>query len=185
MRFPFSRRTFLKASALASLSLLCGGKTALAGLAGSGSPAGRLNLYNIHTSEKLRVTFRDYSGQYDEQALESLNWFFRCHHTNKQCPMDIDTLEYLSLVDENLGGSNEIHIISGYRSPEYNRFLLNQGHNVAKKSLHLQGRALDIRIPKVSTASVQRAALNLQLGGVGYYPANDFVHIDSGDFRTW
>ncbi|MGV1100394.1 YcbK family protein [Thiovibrio sp. JS02] len=184
MHFPFSRRSFLKASLLGSLAL-CVSNPAWASLAEEFAAPGRLNLYNTHTGEKLRLTFRDYSGHYDEQALEALNWFFRCHYTNRQCDMDVDTLEYLNLVDQRLGRGNEIHIISAYRSPEYNKFLLNQGRRVAKKSLHLEGRALDIRIPKIPTSDIRQAALRLQLGGVGYYPGSDFVHIDSGDFRTW
>ncbi len=184
MPSSFSRRSFLKASLLGSLAL-CAGSPAWASLAEEFAFPGRLRLYNTHTGEKLRVTFRDYAGQYDEGALAELNWFFRCHYTNKQCEMDIDTLEYLNLVDQRLGGGKEIHVISAYRSPEYNRFLLNQGRRVAKKSLHLEGRALDIRIPGVATAQIRQAALRLQLGGVGYYPGSNFVHLDSGDFRTW
>jgi uncharacterized protein YcbK (DUF882 family) len=88
-------------------------------------------------------------------------------------------------VGTRLGGGNEIHVISGYRSPQYNDHLLSRGRKVAKQSLHLEGRALDIRIPGTALSLLQRTALSLRLGGVGYYPRGNFVHIDSGAFRTW
>ena len=179
------RRSFLKASLLAGLTLF-GGQTAWAReLLDEGLPLGKLSLLNLHSGERLAVTYRDRSGEYDLQALDELNWLLRCHHTNEVHPIDVRTLEYLSLVDQRLGGSNEIHIISAYRAPAYNELLRQKGRQVAKNSLHLQGRAIDIRVPGVKLANLRRAALDLELGGVGYYPRTDFVHIDSGAFRMW
>ncbi|MBU4033179.1 MAG: DUF882 domain-containing protein, partial [Proteobacteria bacterium] len=148
-------------------------------------PSGRLNLYNTHTGEKVSTVYRDQSGEYNTQAINEINWLLRCHFTNEQHPIDIQTLDFLDLVNTRLGCDNEIHVISGYRSPEYNNRLRSLGRKVAKHSLHLEGRALDIRIPGTSLSSLQRAALSLRLGGVGYYPNGNFVHIDSGAFRTW
>lgn len=179
------RRTFLKASLLTGLALFSGHTAWARELLDSGLPLGKLSLLNLHSGERLTVTYRDRSGEYDLQALDDLNWLLRCHHTNEAHPFDVQTLEYLNLVDHRLGGNNEIHIISGYRSPKYNEYLRRQGRKVAERSLHLQGRAIDIRIPKVKLANLQRAARELRLGGVGYYPGNDFVHLDSGDFRMW
>jgi uncharacterized protein YcbK (DUF882 family) len=182
---PWCRRTFLKASLLAGLAL-CGGQVAWAReLPEDGLPLGKLSLLNIHSGERLTVTYRDRSGEYDLRALDELNWLLRCHHTNEVHAIDVRTLEYLNLVDQRLGGSNEVHIISAYRSPAYNELLRRKGRQVAKNSLHLQGRAIDIRVPGVKLANLRRAALDLELGGVGYYPRTDFVHIDSGTFRMW
>jgi uncharacterized protein YcbK (DUF882 family) len=184
MHLPTSRRSFLKASLLTTLAFLHPGK-AQANFPAEKQPSGRLNLYNIHTGEKINTAYRDPDGRYNPQAINELNWLLRCHHTNEQHPIALQTLDFLDLLNSKLGCDNEIHIISGFRSPKYNAYLISQGHKVAKHSLHLEGRALDIRIPGTPLANLQRTALALRLGGVGYYPSNDFVHIDSGAFRTW
>ncbi|MFZ5774002.1 MAG: YcbK family protein [Thermodesulfobacteriota bacterium] len=185
MHFSFNRRSFLKASLFTTLACLLGADKAWANLPEEGFAPGRLHLYNIHTGEKARVTFRGWDGQYDQEAIDRINWLLRCHYTNEEHPIDPVTLEYLNQVDQLLGGSNEIHVISGYRSPNYNNQLIQRGHKVAKNSLHLQGRALDIRIPGTELTTLHQAALSLRLGGVGFYPGDNFVHIDSGAFRTW
>jgi len=182
---PWCRRSFLKASLLAGLALF-GGQAAWAReLLEKGLPLGKLSLLNIHSDERLAVTYRDRSGEYDLRALDELNWLLRCHHTNEVHPIDVRTLEYLNLVDQRLGGNNEIHVISAYRSPAYNELLRQKGHQVAEKSLHLQGRAIDVRMPGIKLVHLRRVARDLQLGGVGYYPGNDFVHLDSGAIRMW
>ncbi|MDG4475131.1 YcbK family protein [Thiovibrio frasassiensis] len=184
MRLPFSRRSFLKASLLTTLAFLHPGTTQASFLPKK-QPSGRLNLYNIHTGEKLNTTYRDPDGTYNPQAINELNRLLRCHHTNEQHPIDLQTLDFLDQVNTQLGSTNEIHVISGFRSPKYNDYLISKGHKVAKHSLHLEGRAIDIRIPGTALSTLQRTALSFRLGGVGYYPSEDFVHIDSGSFRTW
>jgi uncharacterized protein YcbK (DUF882 family) len=179
------RRSFLKASLLAGFALF-GGQAAWAReLLDGGLPLGRLSMLNLHSGERLAVTYRDRTGEYDLQALDELNRLLRCHHTDEVHPIDVQTLEYLNLVDYRLGGKNEIHVISAYRSPTYNELLIQKGRKVAKNSLHLQGKAIDIRMPGVKLANLRHVARDLQLGGVGYYPGNDFVHLDSGAFRMW
>lgn len=184
MHLPSSRRSFLKASLLTTLALLHPGK-AQANFSLERPASGRLKLYNIHTGEKISATYRDPNGQYNTQAVNELNWLLRCHYTNEQHPIALQTLDFLDLLNTRLGCDNEIHVVSGYRSPKYNDYLISQGHKVAKHSLHLEGRAIDIRIPGMALATIQHTALLLRLGGVGYYPSEDFVHIDSGAFRTW
>lgn len=184
MPFTPSRRLFLKASLLTTLAFLLP-ENALANFSTEKQVPGRLKLYNIHTGERISTTYRDHDGQYNPQAIQELNWLLRCHYTDQQHPIDLQTLDFLDLVNTRLGCANEIHIISGYRSPEYNTYLLNQGHKVAKHSLHLEGRAIDISIPGTALSTLQRTALSCRLGGVGYYPSEDFVHIDSGRFRSW
>jgi uncharacterized protein YcbK (DUF882 family) len=148
-------------------------------------PEGRLSLYNVHTREKLAVTYRKHGNEYDPEALKDLNWFLRCNYTNKKIDMDTNVIEYLNIVDNQFGGDNEIHIISGFRSLEYNSLLREEGRRVAHHSLHMLGKAIDFFIPRVSLKNLRMAALSLQYGGVGYYPQTGFVHIDSGNFRTW
>jgi uncharacterized protein YcbK (DUF882 family) len=99
--------------------------------------------------------------------------------------MDAAVVEFLNAVDRRLGGAHEIHVISGFRAPEYNDWLIRHGHAVARGSLHLVGKAIDVRFPGLPLGAVRNAARALGLGGVGYYPQSDFVHIDSGPLRSW
>jgi uncharacterized protein YcbK (DUF882 family) len=187
------RRSFLKASVLGSAALLF--RPALARgeeKAASSSelnpgklPEGILSLYNIHTEEKLDVTYRRESGEYDPKALKALNWILRCHYTNLVANIDLAVIEIVNLVDKMIGGGRMIHVISGFRSKEYNQLLAREGHHVARHSLHMLGKAIDIRIPDVDLFSIRETALELELGGVGYYPESDFVHLDSGRVRFW
>lgn len=180
-----NRRLFLKAS-LAGVLLLAGRNPAFSKTATNMRlPEGKLSLYNTHSLERLTINYRDPKGNYSPDALKSLNWILRCPYTGEVANMDIRAIEHLNLVDKQLGGGNEFHIISGYRSPEYNSQLRRKGHHVAKHSLHLKGKAIDISIPGVGLDKLRRTALNLNYGGVGYYPGAGFVHLDSGSFRTW
>ncbi len=181
----WSRRLFLKAS-LAGAMLLAGKRPAFpSNPIDLRLPEGKLSLFNTHSKERLTVNYRDSEGNFNLDALHSLNWILRCHYTGAIADMDIRVIEYLNEVDKNLGGGNEFHVISGYRSPEYNGLLRREGHNVARHSLHMEGKAIDISVPGVSLDKLRRVALNLRCGGVGYYPGSGFVHIDSGSFRTW
>lgn len=179
-----NRRTFLKASLVGAFLLFSG--PAFAEIVYSGeSTEGNLRLFNIHTNERLEVCYRDDSGNYDHEALSELNNFLRCHHTQEVIQMDMMVIEFINMVDKRLGGGNEIHIISGFRSPEYNNMLIREGRKVVKNSLHLLGKAIDVYFPRIPLNSVRQAALDLRLGGVGYYPKSGFVHLDSGRFRYW
>lgn len=186
--FFSTRRTFLKYSCFAAaVSLLhpalgwCKGDEETAVLL-QPTP---LSLYNTHTGERLTIAHRTPKGDYDPAALIELDCLLRCHYTNEIHPIDPRTLDYLSLLDRQFGGGRDIHIISAYRSPRYNALLQSQGRGVAGKSLHLQGRALDVRIRGVELDRLKETALLLARGGVGYYPRSDFVHIDSGPVRRW
>lgn len=180
-----NRRSFIKASIWATLAL-CYGDNAMALVRPEDRlPLGRLALRNVHTGERLAVTYRDQTGRYNRAALDAVNRLLRCHYTNTIHPIDVRTLEHLNLAMRRMGTNKDIHVISGYRSPEYNAMLRRQSRKVASHSLHMEGRAIDFRIPGVSLSTVRRAALSLAYGGVGYYPGNDFVHLDSGAFRTW
>lgn len=183
-----SRRTFFKYSFCSVAAALLLARRSW-GKPGEPAPllqaAPLLSLFNTHTSERLTVAYRTPSGAYDSTALSELNRLLRCHYSNEIHPIDPLALDYLSLLDQKLGGGHDIHVISAYRSPVYNELLQREGRGVASHSLHLQGRALDIRIPGVQLDRLKETALLLARGGVGYYPRSDFVHIDSGPFRRW
>lgn len=144
---------------------------------------GRLAFYNTHTNEKLDVVFRD-GGKYDMDEIEKINHILRCRFTNKQTQMSRELVELIDKIQDHFYGK-EIHIISGFRHPEFNGYLRNAGHKVAKYSLHMQGVAIDIRIPGVSTKALRDYAASLRAGGVGYYPSQSFVHVDVGRVRYW
>ena len=177
-----TRRSF-RTTALAGAGALLG--VGVRPQTAAASPPGRLALYNTHTRETLDVTFRDGAGRYDAGALTALDHVLRCHYAGLTARMDLAVLEFLDAVDRRLGGDHEIHVISGFRSPEYNDWLLRHGHRVARRSLHLVGKAIDVRFPGVHLRAVRDAARALGLGGVGYYPGSDFVHLDSGRPRSW
>jgi uncharacterized protein YcbK (DUF882 family) len=148
-------------------------------------PEGELSFYNVHTDERLRVRYRDEKGEYDLSALDDLNHILRCHHTGEIVAIDPRVIEHINLVQKTLGGAGEIHVISGYRSPEYNAILVKRSRRAAPRSLHVEGQAVDFFIPGTRLREIRQTALKLQYGGVGYYPRADFIHLDCGPFRSW
>ena len=181
----WTRRSFMAASLPAAAALVLPASRGRAAAAVPGDAPGRLALYNIHTREGVSVVYRDAGGRYDRDGLERLNRVLRCHYTGETAPIDLRVLEFLRAVHARLGGDHEIHVISGFRSAAYNAWLVRHGSGVATHSLHLVGRAIDVRFPTLHLAEVRRTALDLGGGGVGYYPASDFVHLDSGRVRSW
>ena len=180
----WTRRSFI-ASSLAAASALLPAPRGRAAAAVPGSAPGRLALYNVHTGEGLTVVYRDADGRYDREGLDRLNRVLRCHYTGETAPIDLRVIEFLRAVDLGLGGNREIHVISGFRSAVYNAWLVRRGSGVSTHSLHLVGRAIDVRFPALALAAVRRIALDLGVGGVGYYPASGFIHLDSGRVRSW
>lgn len=180
----WNRRSFLKVS-LVGVSVLLGRLGVPENVIAETPPPGELSVYNTHTRERLEVAYRDASGHYDPAALDAIDHVLRCHYTEQIAHIDRQVIEFVNLVDKALGGDHEIDIISGFRSAAYNEWLIEHGHGVAKHSLHLVGKAIDLRIRGVDLDVVRRTALRLERGGVGYYPRSDFVHLDSGRVRTW
>lgn len=176
------RRAFLKSSvflAAPTLSIPAFAKTAQA------APGEHtLRLYNTHTGEKLNSVFWA-EGQFVPDALQDINKVLRDHRTNKIADMDPELLLLLTAVNAKMGNNKELHIISGYRSPESNAKLQAASGGVAKRSLHMEAKAIDIRIPGKDLKMLQRAALSIKGGGVGYYPDSQFVHVDTGRVRSW
>lgn len=144
----------------------------------------RLTLYNTHTSEELSFVCCPQQN-YDRRLLTRFNYFLRDHHSDQVRNMDPALLDLLYAVSVLTRSNGEFNIISGYRSPETNAMLRKVSHGVAEHSLHIQGKAIDLRTEDVSTRTLRTAALALEQGGVGYYRASDFIHMDTGDVRSW
>ena len=143
-----------------------------------------LSFYNLHTGEKLRVTYA-VDGLYVPGALAKINHLLRDHRTGDATHMDPQLIDILHLIQQETGSNEAFQIISGYRSPKTNNLLRQTSSKVAKKSLHMEGKAMDIRLPDRGTKQLRNAALSISKGGVGYYPSSRFVHIDTGRVRNW
>ena len=145
----------------------------------------RLHFFHTHTGEHLNIVYRHGEG-YDQEALTRLSQYLRDHRTGEIHEYDPRVFDLLHDLTTALGNSDlEIDVICGYRTPRSNEFLRTHGHGVARYSLHMQAMAIDIRVPGVPTAQLRDAALALHRGGVGYYAASDFVHVDVGRVRRW
>lgn len=177
------RRYFLKMGAQAAVSALLP-MSAMASINGILIPERRLSFYNTHTDERLEVCYYN-QGRYQFHALKKINYIFRDHYSGKIKPIHKDLLDLLHAISMTLGDGAQFHIISGYRSPETNAMLRKKTKAVAKNSLHIQGKAADIRIPDCDTKRLSNICMKMQAGGVGYYPESDFVHVDTGDVRCW
>ena len=148
------------------------------------TPERELAFLNLHTGEKCQAVYWDEAG-YQTDGLAQINRILRDFRTGQQVAMDPNLLDLLYRLQAKLDSRKPIHIISGYRSPKTNAGLRAKSNGVAKKSLHMQGRAIDLRIPGVRLSHLRDAALVLRGGGVGYYPKSDFVHLDTGAVRSW
>jgi uncharacterized protein YcbK (DUF882 family) len=143
-----------------------------------------LSFYNTHTGDTLKTVYWA-QGSYFPDALEEINRILRDHRSGEVKPIAPGLLDLAHRLRRMLDTDGPIHIISGYRSPATNARLASQGGGVAKHSMHLEGAALDLRLPGRDLKDVHRAALALQGGGVGYYARSEFVHIDIGRVRRW
>lgn len=144
----------------------------------------RLQLRNLHTNEFVSTPYW-IEGEYQLDALQSLNHCLRDHRSGEVIDMDPLLIDNIYNLQSKLEHRGEIHIISGYRSPKTNAALRKNSNGVAKKSLHMQGRAIDLRLPKQTLSTVRKAALTMKSGGVGYYPKSNFLHLDTGRVRHW
>ena len=143
-----------------------------------------LSFVHTHTHERLTVPyFAD--GAYLPEGLSTLNSFLKDFRTGDEHPIDPALYDFLNDLRLATRTKSPFHVISAYRSPHTNAMLRENGRGVAKGSLHLQGRAIDVRLADVESAALRDAAVELQLGGVGYYRGPDFVHVDTGRVRRW
>ncbi|TXH32490.1 MAG: DUF882 domain-containing protein [Rhodospirillaceae bacterium] len=143
-----------------------------------------LGFYNTHTDEQLKATYWS-NGRYDKGALKDINFILRDHRNNEVMPIDTKLLDLLTDLHRRSGSTKAIQIVCGYRSPQTNAMLVKTSRGVAKNSLHMQGKAIDIRLADVSVRDLRDTALGMKQGGVGYYPRSAFVHVDTGKVRHW
>jgi uncharacterized protein YcbK (DUF882 family) len=143
-----------------------------------------LSFYNLHTSESLKTVYWQ-RGQYLAPSLGDINRVLRDYRTGEKHDIDPRLLDLLCDLRLRLDTHEPLHIISGYRSPKTNAMLHANSNGVAEHSLHLDGKAVDIRIPGRNLSLLRKTALSMKAGGVGYYPSSDFVHVDTGRVRSW
>jgi uncharacterized protein YcbK (DUF882 family) len=147
--------------------------------------ARRLALAHTHTREQIDLVYA-VGDHFIPQALDTLNRFLRDHYTGDIGVIDPQVFDQLNLVRQALGCERAFEVISGYRCPATNANLrLTRSGGVAKHSLHMEGRAIDVRLPGVPLADLRDAALSLRAGGVGFYAREQFVHLDTGRVRHW
>jgi uncharacterized protein YcbK (DUF882 family) len=169
-----------------SVILLLGGHAVAAPVAGPEAPVERsIELFNTHTRETVKVVYKR-GDAFVPEALEKLNHILIDHRSGEVHEMDPNLFDQLTDLAAAAGVAPSYEIISGYRSPESNsKMAARPGSGVSKKSLHMQGRAMDVRLKGVSVEKLRDLALAAKRGGVGYYQRSQFVHIDTGSFRTW
>jgi uncharacterized protein YcbK (DUF882 family) len=174
-----SRRRFIRTIAVAAPAL------ALPGLSFA-LPAEprRLRFFHTHTAEKLDVVYHE-GGAYLPDALGELNYLLRDFRSNDVVAIDPKLLDFLYAAQQRVGSHGTYEIISAYRSPATNEMLRRRGGGVAKRSMHLEGKAIDVRLTDARTRDLRKASIELARGGVGYYERSNFVHLDTGRVRRW
>jgi uncharacterized protein YcbK (DUF882 family) len=143
-----------------------------------------LSFYNIYTDEYVNEVYWE-DGRYRTEGLERINYIMRDVRYGKERPIDVQLLDLLYAVRRKLRCDAPFDLVSGYRTPWHNAMLARRNRGAARNSLHMYGKAVDINLPGCSLEDVRRAATELRIGGVGYYPSSKFVHVDVGRVRYW
>lgn len=178
---PLTRRWLLGAAAATAAMAAA---PLQAATVASRARSNRLSLHNLHTNERLEVQFR-YGRDYDRRALAALNHLLRDWRQDEVRPIDPLLFDIMMELAARVGQPPRFGIVSGYRSPKTNDMLRRNGGGAAKRSLHMVGRAIDLRLEGTKLPRLRQAAIELGAGGVGYYPRSSFLHIDTGDVRSW
>lgn len=182
------RRAFLGLGAIAAAGALVPSKVqAATATARAAAPERVLSFFNTHTGERLKTTYCT-GGSYVPDSLKDLNYILRDFRVDQIKPIDPRVFDLLHELGGTLETDQPFHIISGYRSPQTNALLRERGGTttgVASHSLHMVGQAIDIRVPGVKLDHLRDAAKSLKIGGVGFYPDLNFVHVDVGRVRYW
>lgn len=144
----------------------------------------RIRMVNAHTNEKLDLPYR-VGTSYSRQAIIFISDFMRDWRQERAVVMDPRLIDLLAYIQKKAGASEPITLLSGYRTRETNEMLRRYSSEVATRSFHMRGQAADIRIPGVSPLRIRDIAREIQVGGVGYYPSSNFVHVDTGPVRYW
>ena len=181
--FLLTRRSFLLGGAAAS-SLLILPSAAWASKPKKILGVRTLAFDHLHTGEKAKITYWEH-GKYIPDALAEVNHILRDHHNGKVHKIDRNLLNLLHALHKKVGSNQPFKVICGYRSPETNAMMHENSTGVAKHSMHIEGRAVDIALADRPLRDLRRAALGLRDGGVGYYPESQFVHVDTGPIRKW
>ncbi|MGD8912989.1 MAG: DUF882 domain-containing protein [Candidatus Thiodiazotropha sp.] len=174
-----SRRRFLRGCASITGIVLASPLLALA----SGESR-TLAFRHTHTAERETLTYWQ-DGEYQADSLQIIDHLLRDHRTGESTRMDRELLDMLYRLQQAVGRCGEFEIISAYRSAKTNAMLRKKSSGVAKRSLHMQGRAIDIRLSGCDLKLLRDRAVALKAGGVGYYPKSNFIHVDTGRFRYW
>jgi uncharacterized protein YcbK (DUF882 family) len=148
----------------------------------SAEPA--LSFYNLHTGERLRTVYRE-NGRYVKASLAEIDHLLRDHRSGEVRAIDPRLIDLLYSIRTDLQTNEPFHVISGYRSPATNAMLSGKSSGVGRRSLHMQGKAIDVFVPGCEVSTLRRVARAQQAGGVGYYPSPGFVHVDVGRVRYW
>ena len=173
------RREFIaKTAAAALVPGVCSGANVL------DTEKKKLELFALHTQEYLRTYYR-VDGELLQPHCAAIDHLLRDHRTNEVHVIDPHLFDYLHDLGQLLGLQGPFEVISGYRSAATNAQLRRSSSGVAKRSFHMFGRAVDIRVPDIAVSEVRDAAISLERGGVGYYPRSEFIHLDTGRFRHW
>lgn len=176
------RRGFLKHGLLFSAAL--GFWTPSLSFAGTAPIARQMALTNIHTGEKFQGEYW-YNGQYLSDAFREIKAVMRDHRTNEIFPIDPRLMDVLFVLQNRVKNPSPFEVFSGYRSPATNALLRKSTRGVARGSLHMQGQAIDINQPGTTLSYLEKAAIRMKSGGVGFYPSSGFVHVDTGRTRNW
>ena len=180
------KKLLASAAIVAALSVAAGWGFGTPTIAGGETRT--ISLYHIHTKESLTVTYM-VNGRYVPSAMKQINYLLRDWRRNEIITIDPKTIDLVWEMHADLGSQAPINVVCGYRSPKTNAFLKRIGRNVATKSQHMVGKAIDIYFPDVPTKKIRDSALVRQVGGVGYYRSSGgptgFLHVDSGSVRHW
>ena len=143
-----------------------------------------LSFYNTHTHERLTVIYKN-GNRYKPEALKKISYILRDHRSGDIYPMDPKLMDFVYDLLMKVNNHGEVHIISGYRSPKTNTKLRQKSKGVARRSMHMKGKALDFRLSGTDTAVLSDTARAMKRGGVGYYRKSDFIQVDTGRVRNW
>lgn len=179
-----NRRQILKSGLALSAFFMLPAAFAKNAMAALPDTARSLSVVNLHTGEKLAATYWE-QGQYIPDALNAFNKVLRDHRTGEVAQIDPALFDVLVTLHKGVQSQASFEIISGYRSPVSNAMLHAQSNGVATRSLHMDGKAIDMRLSDRPLATLRRTALAMKKGGVGYYPESNFVHVDTGRVRQW
>ena len=174
-----NRRQLLRIGSAAAVGLVAAPKL---GLATTNTRV--LTLMDTHHDDVLSAQYY-VDGWYNPDVLAQVDWLMRDWRTDEARRIDPGLLDILHVLQSELTRGEPVHIISGYRTAATNAMLRARSRNVARNSYHMRGQAADIRIPGVGLRTLRNLAMDLQSGGVGYYPRSDFVHVDTGPIRDW